>query len=70
VNSVTDLFRVVLKRKALSAKPPGRGRAQALSFSELGYWAESSPVLFIRFSFSFYSRAKIILESGRKMIKL
>jgi hypothetical protein len=45
-------------------------RARALSPSELGHWAEISPVLFISFSFSFYSRAKTILENGRKMIKL
>jgi hypothetical protein len=28
VNSATDLLRVVLKREALSAKPPGRARGR------------------------------------------
>jgi hypothetical protein len=70
VNSATDLLRVVLKREVLSAKLPGRGRTRALSPSELGYWAEISPVLFINFSFSFISRAKTIIENSRKMKKL
>ena len=47
-----------------------RQRARALSPSVLGYWAESSPVLFINLSFSFIPRAKTIIENGRKMIKL
>jgi hypothetical protein len=44
-----------------------RGRASAGSGPT---WAGFGPVLFICFSFSFISRAKTIIENGRKMIKL
>ena len=47
-----------------------RQRARALSPSVLGFWAESSPVLFINLSFSFISRTKTILENGRKILKM
>jgi hypothetical protein len=70
VNSTSVLFLVVQKGEGFSANLPSRGRARALSPSELGYWAEISPVLFIGFSFSFYSRVKTIIENSRKMIKL
>jgi hypothetical protein len=48
----------------------GAGARKRFSPSELGYWAEISPVLFICFSFSFISRAKTIIENSRKMLKL
>jgi hypothetical protein len=65
-----NYFPVTQNSMDLSARSPARARARALSSSELGHWAEISPVLFISFPFSFISRAKTILENDRKMIKL
>jgi hypothetical protein len=70
LNSASVLLLVVQKGKGFSVKPPARARARAPFPSELGRWAEISPVLFIGFSFSFYSRAKTIIENGRKILKL
>jgi hypothetical protein len=70
LNSASVLLLVVQKGKGFSIKPPARARARAPFPSGMGRWAEISPVLFTSFSFSFYSRAKTIIENGRKILKL
>jgi hypothetical protein len=70
VNSVTDLFQVVLKCKALSAKLPGRGHTSALSSLSWAVWAETSPLLLKLFPFSFSAELWKSVKNGRKMVKL
>jgi hypothetical protein len=66
LNSASVLLLVVQKGKGFSVNPPARAPFP----SGLGRWAEISPVLFTGFSFSFYSRAKTIIENDRKILKL
>jgi hypothetical protein len=47
-----------------------RARARAPFCLSWAAWAGFGPVLLICFSFSFVSRAKTIIENGRKMLKL
>jgi hypothetical protein len=53
LNSASVLPRVVQKRKGLPTKSPARPRVRAPLPSELGRWAETSPVLFTSFLFLF-----------------
>jgi hypothetical protein len=62
-----DLLRVVLKREALSAKPPGRGRVLPWTWAA---WVESGPSLLKPFSFSFTAELWKSVKNGRKMVKL
>jgi hypothetical protein len=54
VNSASVLFLVVQKGKGFSVKPPARAPFP----SELGRWAEISPVLFTSFPFLFIPELK------------
>jgi hypothetical protein len=68
-NSAMNLVQDIQNRGGLHAKSP-RARAGAHFCCSWADWAEISPVLFSGFSFSFYSRAKTIIENGRKILKL